>query len=229
MRKIFSYIILATAAFSFFSCSSWSNEAENDDTDSLTNVITDEDLEYLELNKVSLPCTKEVLSAAWKRINASDAPRGESLKYKQHLPTLFISTDLDKDGHPEVLLRGEPPYAAIYTFVQDSLRLITYVDYAEMDLAVTQNGVILRSGTNRDGSYFSQFIKLKDSRVSAVGESRETFKIKNNEMVSTGTQYFLRADSALIKVTQEQYQQVAPTEDAVYLENIEGWEDFRKP
>ena len=48
-------------------------------------------------------------------------------------------------------------------------------------------------------------------------------------MVSTGKKYQLRNDSAMVEVTADDFQKVAPQQNATYLEDIEGWEDFRKP
>lgn len=48
-------------------------------------------------------------------------------------------------------------------------------------------------------------------------------------MVSSSIRYFLGNDSAKTEVSKEAYQKVAPQQDATFLEDIDGWEDFRKP
>ena len=230
MRKILSTIVWASAMLLPMSCDLLqTKDAQKDDVGSETNIPTNEDLEYTELKQVPLPCTKEVLYNAWKQIGSIDASRGKTLDYKQNSPSLFISTDLDQDGNPEVLLRSEPPYAAIFTVIEDSLRLITYVEHAQIGLGITPNGVIVRNGSNRDGSFLSEFIKLENSQIAARGITRETFSIQGNEMVSSGTEYMLLKDSVMVKAKKEEYLKVAPKQDGTYLEDIDGWEDFRKP
>lgn len=230
MRKTLFTIFLTSAAIFMASCGgSKTNDAEKSDAESEAIFVVEEGQEYTELTKVPLPCSKEELSAAWKKIGHIEASKGKGLDYKQHLPELFISTDLDGDGCPEVLLRGESPYAAIFTFAKDSLQLITFVDHAQIGLGITPDGIIVRSGTQRGGAFSSQFLKLTQSQISAVGETHETFSIQGNAMVSTGTKYFLQGDSAMVEVSQEAYQEVAPKQSATYLEDIEDWEDFRKP
>ena len=96
-------------------------------------------------------------------------------------------------------------------------------------ISITQDGVIVRSGSNRDGSFISQFIRLKNSQTAATGATVETFTIKNNEVVSEGIEYMLQNDSTITKVSKEEYQKVAPTQTGTYIEDIDGWEDFRKP
>jgi hypothetical protein len=191
--------------------------------------VTEGDLEYTELQKVPLPCDKDKLYIAWKRIGVIDLQRKKTLDYESHTPTLFLSTDLDEDGNPEILLRSEPPYAAVYTCIKDSLHLITFVDQAKMGLAITQEGVILRNGISSNGSTFSEFIKLEKSQIAASGAVRETFVIKDGKMVSGDTQYMLKTDTAMTKVSKEEYQAVAPQHEGTFLEDIDGWEDFRKP
>jgi hypothetical protein len=39
----------------------------------------------------------------------------------------------------------------------------------------------------------------------------------------------LRRDTATVKVSKEEYEKVAPKKNGTYLEDIDGWEDFRKP
>ena len=41
--------------------------------------------------------------------------------------------------------------------------------------------------------------------------------------------YLLQVDSALVEVTKDKYEQVIPNQEATYFEDLEGWEDFRKP
>lgn len=192
-------------------------------------LVTEDDFVYTELKKVPLPCEKDSLYNAWKRIGVIDLQRKKALDYKQNTPVLFISTDLDKDGNTEVILRGEPPYAAIYTITKDSLHLITFVDQTQMGLAITPDGIIIRDGIGADGSTVSEFIKLEKSKIVASGAIRETFVIKDNAMVSAGTHYMLKTDTAMVEVSKEEYQAVAPQQEGTYLEDIEGWEDFRKP
>ena len=227
MRKILSAIVLASATLLPSGCDSvQTKDSEKSDT---TNVMTDEILEYTELKKVALPCSKELFYNAWRQIGTIEAVRGKKLDYKQNTPALFISTDLDDDGNPEILLRSQPPYAAIFTVIEDSIRLITYVEHAQIGIGITPDGVIIRNGSNPDGSFLSEFIKLENSQIAAVGESRETFSIKGNEMVSAGTEYKLLKDSVMVKANKEEYLKVAPKQNGTYLEDIEGWEDFRKP
>lgn len=231
MRRTISTIFMATAAFFLASCSSSQKKEEGSkDADTTeSSIMTGEDSEYIELTKDPLPCSKELLSAAWKQIGEGEASRGKALNYKQHAPTLFISTDLDGDGSPEVLLRGEPPYAAIFAYVNDSLQLITHIDQPQLGLGITPDGVIIRSGTQRDGSFLSQFIKMEKSQIVSTGEFHESFAIQNNEMVSSGTKYLLQGDSALTEVSKEAYLEVSPKQNSTYFEDLEDWEDFRKP
>ncbi len=230
MRKILSTIVLASAAFLPTGCgSSQTQDAEKNDAETGAIIQTDEGLEMVELSKVPLPCTKEKIYAAWKQIGRIEGKKGKMLDYGQTPLTLFISTDLDGDETPEILLRGEAPCAAIFTYAKDSLQLITFVDHPRLGLGVTPDGYIMRSGSNRDGSFFSEFIKLDKGKVVAAGEAHETFSIQNNEMVSTGTEYALRRDTATVKVSKEEYEKVAPKKNGTYLEDIDGWEDFRKP
>ena len=230
MRKFLSTIVLASMALLPTSCgSSQKQDAEKGDAETEAGIMTDEDLKAVELSKVPLPCSKEKLSAAWKQIGSIEGKRGKVLDYRQNPPTLFISTDLDGDKSPEVLLRGEPPYAAIYTYAKDSLQLLTFVDHLRLGLSITPDGIIIRNGSSRDGSFFSEFIKLENGKIVARGEAHETFSIQGNEMVSTGIQYMLRRDTSLVKVSKEEYEQVAPSQEGTYFEDIDGWEDFRKP
>ena len=223
-------ICLAAFAMMTVGCDSSKTKDGKESKPEEEQAFADEaDFEFTELKKVQLPCSKDSLYYAWKCIGVVDLQRKKTLDYKQHTPTLFLSTDLDDDGNPEVLLRGEPPYAAIYTFIKDSLKLLTYVDQAEMGLAITPDGTILRNGRGQDGSTVSEFIKLEGSRPVASGAIRETFVIKNNKMVSGATHYMLQTDSALVEVNREAYEKVAPQQAGTYLEELDGWEDFRKP
>ena len=230
MRSTLSSILLASAALMMSACgSSEGKDAGKSENDSITSIVTSEDLEYTELSKMPLPCSKEMLYTAWKQIGVVESGRKKALDYRQHTPTLFISTDLDEDGNCEILLRGEPPYAAIYSFVKDTLQLITFADKAETGLGITPDGVIMRSSTDHDGSIVSQFIRLKDSQADASGAIREMFAIKGGAMVSNGKKYLLQTDSAMVEVSKDEYQQVAPQLEGTFLEEIDGWEDFRKP
>ncbi|MBO7119712.1 MAG: hypothetical protein J6W03_05275 [Bacteroidaceae bacterium] len=230
MRKTLSAILLTFLAFLAAGCGSSDKKGgKAGEQEAEQTFVTEESLEYTELKKVQLPCDKDLLYNAWKQIGVVELQRKKVLDYDSHTPTLFLSTDLDKDGNPEVLLRSEPPYAAIYTFVKDSLQLITYVDQAQMGLAITPDGTILRNGIGAGGSTVSEFIRLEDSQPAATGAVRETFNIQNGAMVSGGTQYMLMTDSALAKVSKEEFEKVAPQQNGTYLEDIDGWEDFRKP
>jgi len=230
MKKILFTIVLTSAIILPTSCGFLqTKDAEKSGDGTEINILTDEDLEYTELKKTPLPCSKELLYNAWKQIGVIDVSRGKKLDYKQHTPSLYISTDLDEDGNSEVLLRSEPPYAAIFSVINDSIVLITYVENAQIGLAITPDGVIMRNGSNRDRSFFSEFIKLENSQITISGVTREKFSIQNNEMLSDGAEYLLKTDSTIVKVNKEKYQQVAPKQDGTYLEDIEGWEDFRKP
>lgn len=230
MRKTLYTIILASFALMMTGCGSKSAKDDNaGEQASEQTFASEESLEYTELKKVQLPCDKDLLYTAWKQIGVIDLKKKKSLDYDAHTPTLFLSTDLDDDGNPEVLLRSVPPYAAIFTFAKDSLRLITFVDQPEMGLAITPDGTILRNGIGAGASSISEFIKLENSEISTSGAIRETFVIKDGAMVSGETQYMLQTDSAMTKVSKEAYQQVAPQQNGTYLEDIDGWEDFRKP
>lgn len=230
MRKILSTIVLASMTLLPTGCgSSQAEDAEKKDAEAEENIMTDEGLEVIELKKMPLPCSKEILSAAWKQIGSIEVKRKTVLDYRHNTPIYFISTDLDGDKCPEILLRGEQPYAAIFTYAKDSLRLVTFVNHPQIGISITQDGAIIRSGSNREGDYLVKFIKLKDSKIYVRGESRETFSIQKNEVVSSGIEYLLQKDTAMVKVTKEEYQKVAPVEAGTYIEDIEGWEDFRKP
>ena len=98
-----------------------------------------------------------------------------------------------------------------------------------MGLAITPEGIILRNGVGNNGSSISEFIRLKDSKNETSGAIRESFVIKDGVMVSGGTKYMLQNDSALVEVSKDEYLAVAPQQEGTYLEDIEGWEDFRKP
>lgn len=230
MKGILFCIFVTSAGLFMAGCNSSDTKDDKENgNDTETSFMTEAGPEYTELAKVPLPCSKELLYTEWRQIGIVDTQRKKALDYKQHTPTLFISTDLDKDGNPEILLRGEPPYAAIYTYVMDSLQLITYVDDAKMGLAITQDGTIQRNSTDHNGSSVSEFIKLKDSQADVSGSIRETFVIQDNAVVSGGTKYLLLVDSAMVEVSKERFQQVAPEHDGTFLEDIDGWEDFRKP
>lgn len=230
MRRTLSSICLALATLFMVNCGS-SQTKNNMGTGNISedSIMTEEGLEYTELTKVPLPCSKELLYTAWKQIGVIETSRRKFLDYKQHTPTLFISADLDKDGSPEILLRAEEPYAAIYAYTQDSLQLITFVNNPHIGLGITPDGVIMRNGTDHDGATFSQFIKLKNSEIAASGEIREKFFIEKNEMISGNVQYFLKTGSEMVKVSSEEYKQAAPEQNGTFLEDIDGWEDFRKP
>ena len=229
MRKILSTIVLVSAALLPSGCDFVQTKgSEKSDT---TNIITDEILEeYTELKKVPMPCSKELFYNAWRQIGTIESVRGKKLDYKQNTPALYISTDLDNDGNPEILLRSQPPYAAIFTVIEDSIRLITYVEQAQIGLSITPDGVIIRNGRNPDGStIISEFIKLENSQIAAAGETLEKYSSQGNEWISAGTEYKLLKDSVMAKANKEEYLKVAPKQNGTYLEDIEGWEDFRKP
>lgn len=230
MRKPLFTICLATLALLMTGCNS-KKEKDNKKGESQTEqgFVIEEDEVYTELTKEALPCSKELLYNAWKQIGVVEVQKKKALDYRQHTPILFISTDLDKDGNAEVLMRGEPPYAAIFTAMKDSVQLVTLVDQKEMGLAITPDGTIWRSGIGAKGSSISEFIKLENSKIAASGVTRETFVIKDNQMVSGGTQYLLKNDSALVEVSKDEFFQVAPQQSGTFLEEIEGWDDFRKP
>lgn len=230
MRKTLYTILLTSLAVLMIGCGSKnSKDGKKSGTNAEQAFVTEEDLEYTELKKVPLPCEKDLLYSAWKGIGTVELQRKKVLDYNAHTPALYLSTDLDEDGNPEILLRSDPPYAAIYTFVEDSLKLITFVNQAQLGLAITQDGVILRNGIGTGGSTVSEFIKLENSQIAASGVMRETFVIQGNSMVSGETQYLLQNDSAMVKVSKDEYQAVAPQHEGTYFEDIEGWEDFRKP
>ena len=174
MRKPLFTICLATLALLMTGCSS-KKEKDNKKGESQTEqtFVFEEDEEYTELTKVDLPCSKELLYNAWKQIGLVDPQKKKGLDYKAHTPSLYISTDLDKDGNAEVLMRGEPPYAAIFTFMKDSVHLVALVDQKEMGLSITQDGTIWRSGIGSKGSSISEFIKLENSQIAATGVTKE--------------------------------------------------------
>ena len=230
MRKPLFTICLATLALMMTSCDSKKKtDSKKNESQTEQTFVIEEDTEFTELTKADLPCSKEELYIAWKQIGVVDTQKKKNLDYRQHTPALFISTDLDKDGVAEVLLRGEPPYAAIFTFKKDSVHLITFVDHREMGLAITPDGTIMRNGIGSKGSSISEFFKLENSEIAASGLIRESFDIKEGQVVSGGTQFMLKTDTALVEVSKEEYFQVAPQQSGTYLEDIEGWDDFRKP
>ena len=230
MRKTLFTIVLATSVMLMTGCSS-SEKKDNKEgePEAEQTFMTDDDIEYTELKKVPLPCEKDLLYTAWKQIGSVELQRKKTLDYKTHTPTLVFSTDLDDDGTPEILLRSDPPYAAIYTMVKDTLQLITFADHPEMGLAITQDGAIIRNVMGQKGSTFSEFIRLEKGQIVASGAVREKFSIKNGAMVSDGIEYMLKGDTAMVKVSKDEYQAVAPHHEGTFLEEIEGWEDFRTP
>ena len=96
-------------------------------------------------------------------------------------------------------------------------------------LGITPDGVIMRSANERDGSIVSQFIRLKGRKIDVTGATREMFAIKDGAMISSGMKYMLQNDTAMVEVSKEEYEQVAPQHQGTFLEDIDGWEDFRKP
>ena len=230
MKLVHASVIFATAALIMTGCDvKQANDNENADPAEEETLMPDDGFTFVELAPKPLPCTKEALQAAWKQIGTVERPHTKTIDYRQNSPTLFISTDLDKDGNTEVLLRGAEPYAAIFSFVGDTLHLITFVDQFKMGLGITSDGVIMRSGASSKGDYMMQFIKLKNSVTAVSGAVKEAFSLKGKEMVSEGMHYMLQADSVLNEVTKEEFEQVLPNQEATYFENLEGWEDFRKP
>lgn len=230
MKLVHTSVIFATAALLMAGCDlKQANDKENTEPTEEETLMAEEGFTFVELVPKPLPCSKEAIQAAWKQIGTVERPHTKTIDYRQNTPTLFISTDLDKDGNTEVLLRGTEPYAAIFSFLDDSLHLITFVDQFKMGLGITSDGVIMRSGASSKGDFMMQFIKLKDSKTAASGAVKEAFTLKGNEMVSEGMHYMLQTDSALSEVTKEEYEQVLPNQEATYFEDLEGWEDFRKP
>ena len=172
MRKILSTIVLASAAFLPIGCgSSQTQDAEKNDAETGAIIQTEEGLEMVELSKVPLPCTKEKIYAAWKQIGRIEGKKGKMLDYRQTPLTLFISTDLDGDETPEILLRGEAPYAAIFTYAKDSLQLITFVDHPRLGLGVTPDGYIMRSGSNRDVDEYNRRGRRTSVTDTATGKA----------------------------------------------------------
>ena len=83
------------------SCSSSDKKSgKQSEQETEQTLALDESPIYTELTKVPLPCSKDSLYYAWKEIGVIDAAKKKSLDYRQHTPTLFISTDLDGDGNP---------------------------------------------------------------------------------------------------------------------------------
>lgn len=230
MRRSFTTVLIASLALVVGSCGFLqSKDSEKDGQEEDMELATADEQEFTELKKMALPCSKETLYSAWKHIECDDAPRKKALDYEEHSPIFFIAADLDGDGKAEVLLRGEAPYAAIYSYVNDSLHLITHVERAEIGLAITPDGVIIRNSAGNTGAAVSEFIRLKNSQIAHQGAVRETFTVKDNALVSESTKYLLLNDTALVEVSKEAYQEVAPTKEGTYLEDIDGWDDFRKP
>ena len=230
MKLVYASVILATAALFMAGCDAkQATDKEKTEITEEESLMQDDGFNFVELAQKPLPCSKETLQAAWKKIGTVEKPHTKTIDYRQNTPTLFISTDLDKDGNTEVLLRGKEPYAAIFSFVDDSLHLITFVDQFKMGLGITSDGVIMRSGASSKGDYMMQFIKLENSQIAAAGAAKESFSLQGSEMVSDGMHYLLQVDSALVEVTKDKYEQVIPNQEATYFEDLEGWEDFRKP
>jgi len=114
MKKILSTTLLCSVLMLWAGCGSGGKDDSNKSEQTEEQAFaTDGDLEYTELQKAPMPCSKDDLSAAWKRIGVIELQRKKTLDYSQHSPTLFFPTDLDEDGNPEVLVRSEPPYAAV--------------------------------------------------------------------------------------------------------------------
>lgn len=230
MRKILTSIFLASATFFLASCgSSGEKDDKKSENESTTTIMSGTDIQYTELAKMPLPCTKEALYTAWKQIGVIEGIRKKPLDYKQNTPKLFLSTDLDGDGNCEILLRSDPPYAAIFAYVNDTLQIVTFVNKPEIGLSITPDGVIMQTSTDHNGSITSQFIRLKDSQAETSGESCETFAVEGGAMVSKGMKYRLKSGSEMVEVSKEAYLQVAPRQEGTFLEDIDGWEDFRKP
>lgn len=230
MKLIHASIVLASAALLMAGCGpQQAGEEEKNTAAAEEDIMKEEGFSFVELDPQPLPCSKEKLQAAWKQIGVIEKPRMKPLDYRQHTPTHFISTDLDKDGNIEVLLHGEEPYAAIFSCLKDSLHLITFVEHPKLGLGITQDGVVMRSGTNSKGAFVTQFIKLKNSQIVSTGESQETFTIHGSEMVSGGMHYMLQGDTSLVEVSKQEYEQMLPNQEVTYFETLDGWEDFRKP
>jgi len=230
MRRIFTTVIITSLALVIGSCGFKQNKDNKKGGQEGGQALVIEDgEEFTELTKMPLPCSKETLYAAWKQIKCDEVSRKKALDYEEHSPIFFIAADLDGDGKAEVLLRGEAPYAAIYSYVNDSLHLITHVERAEIGLAITPDGDIIRNSAGNTGAAVSEFIRLKDSQIAHQGAVRETFTVKDNALVSESTKYLLQNDTALVEVSKEAYQKVAPAKEGTYLEEIDGWDDFRKP
>lgn len=227
-RNLFSIILLG-AACTLTGCGNAQTEEEQAGQADLTEVVTVDESRQVTLAKTPLPCSKEVLLAAWKKIPDSQQEQRKPLCYKEHTPLHFISADLDGDGTTEVLLRGETPYAAIFACKGDSLQFLACVENDRMGLGITPEGCIVRSMNDRNGNTVTEFIILKDSRIAISGRCMESFEIQDRKFESNGMRYQLRRDSVMQEVGKEEFLQAAPALDATYFDALEGWEDFRKP
>lgn len=229
MKRTHFSIILLAAAYTLAGCGNAKTEEDQADQVDLTEIVAVEDSREVSLVKAPLPCKKEELLTAWKKIPASEQEGGKPLCYKEHTPLYFISTDLDGDGTTEVLMRGEDSYAAIFSCKGDSLHLLTHVENSRMGLGITQEGCIIRSMNDRKGNAVTEFITLQDSRVAVAGRYIESFEIQNKKFESGGIHYQLLRDAEMQEVGKEEFLQAAPALDATYFDALEDWEDFRKP
>ena len=93
MRRHLIMIFLATTAMFLTSCSSSDKKSgKQSEQETEQTLALDESPIYTELTKVPLPCSKDSLYYAWKEIGVIDVAKKKSLDYRQHTPTLFISS-----------------------------------------------------------------------------------------------------------------------------------------
>ena len=108
MKLVHTSVIFATAALLMAGCDlKQANDKENTEPTEEETLMAEEGFTFVELVPKPLPCSKEAIQAAWKQIGTVERPHTKTIDYRQNTPTLFISTDLDKDGTSEVWL----PYA----------------------------------------------------------------------------------------------------------------------
>ena len=100
------------------------------------------------------------------------------------------------------------------------------------------NDVTLSEGSLNVAGALISYSEGWDARaVKAINAFKESLQTvtgkacdgKGGTMVSEGKQYQLLADTGYVQVSREEYEQVAPQSEGTFIEDIEGWDDFRKP
>lgn len=228
-RNLFGIILLSATCMMAGCGNTQTEEKQTDPSGSQSEMTTTDEPLELTLAKMPLTRSKEVLLAAWKKIPVTEQKGEKSLSYKDNTPLYFISADLDGDGTAEVLLRGEEPYAAIYSCKDDSLYFLTCVENDRMGLGITPEGSIVRSMNDKSGNAVTEFLTLRESLVAGTGRCTEIFEIQGKTVASGGMRYELLKDSVMQEVSREEFQQAAPALSVTFFDALEGWEDFRKP